>query len=182
MDEESLRNRLLNRLKDQQQQSRPKDIEISSMIKSQDTSMNITLDSEISSGDMADSKGEEDNVVKERAKKTHTPRKEKGKEVKSEKTPRDVKHKTHNNKSEQENEDKKTQREKDGKKENQQQKSVVRLKKNISSVHRSPSPAKRSRYSPEQRYKRHRDRSHSRDSRHGSRARRDRLVIIIPIS
>ena len=67
MDEESLRNRLLNRLKDQQQESTSKDVEISSITKSQDsTRMNITLDSEISSGDMADSyKGEDDNPRKE---------------------------------------------------------------------------------------------------------------------
>ena len=190
MDEESLRNRLLNRLKDQQQPM-SKDVEISSTTKSQDKArMNISIDSEISSGDMADSyKGDEDNVIKEKVNKTHTQRKqsrerkEKGREVKSEKIPRDTKHKTQNKKSEQKNEkDKKTKREKDGKKEKQQQKSVVCLKKkNVSSARRSPSPAKRSRYKretgPDQKSKSHRDRSHSGDTRYVSRARRYRLVL-----
>ncbi|KAI6646641.1 hypothetical protein LOD99_12762 [Oopsacas minuta] len=186
MDEESLRNRLLNRLKDQQKQERQEqqqsitheDVGTPSIpMLPNNLHLNSTVDSEISSAEMADSiKGDDENIIHKTHKLHKQDRYRKGKrnEIKLEKNTQDRKP-NQSKKLEEKREDKKKMKVKH---KDKQQKSVVKLKKEISPSRSSPSITKRAKYkresSPDRNYRRRRKRSDSRDSKYNRRTHRYR--------
>ena len=191
MDEESLRNRLLNRLKEQQVINN-EDVEMQSSPDPKKSGRRRTADSEISSGEMAESC--EDNLVKKKENKKHEVHKSKtkqpNKEQKGDKKEVDKQKSTHekstpkpetNNTISGKREEKINGGEINKKRDKSKDRKQIR--KGLSkSENKTPSP-RSSRHkrdtSPRQRYKRHRDRSNdSQQQTCRDRDSRYRLVVM----